>query len=95
MLQSAYSEPSESETFNETFNTLKSEFVLFMNTGERTQNLQKLFDALLSIKPTSTDVERVFSSATFFCTKLCSRLSDDALNALIFHVIFLNCITSI
>ena len=65
------------------FKWLKSEFTLYKNTGQRTENLQKLYNALLSIKPTSTDVERAFSICTNFCTKIRSRLSDDALKALV------------
>jgi hypothetical protein len=68
----------------DSFKWLKSEFTLFRNSGQRTENLQKLYNAILSIKPTSTDVERVFSVCTNFCTKLRSRLSDKSLNALVF-----------
>lgn len=66
------------------FKWLKAEFTLFKNTGQRTENLQKLFDAILTIKPTSTDVERVFSVCANFCTKIRSRLSDKSLSALVF-----------
>ncbi|KAL3843279.1 hypothetical protein ACJMK2_021233 [Sinanodonta woodiana] len=72
------------------FKWLKSEFVLFKNTGERTDHLQKYYDALLSIKPTSTDVERVFSVSASFCTKIRSRLSDKSLNALVILKFFYN-----
>ena len=68
----------------DSFKWLKSEFTLFRNSGQRTENLQKLYNAILSIKPTSTDAERVFSVCTNFCTKLRSRLSDKSLNALVF-----------
>jgi len=73
-----------SKTVPDDFKWLKQEFVLFKNTGKRTENLQKLFDALMTIKPTSTDVERVFSICTNFCSKIRSRLSDKSLNALVF-----------
>lgn len=66
------------------FKWLKSEFSLFKNTGQRTENLQKLYNAILCIKPTSTDVERVFSVCTNFCTKIRSRLSDKSLQTLVF-----------
>lgn len=66
------------------FKWLKSESTLFKNTGQRTENLQKLYNAIQSIKPTSTDVERVFSVCTNFCTKIRSRLSDKSLKALVF-----------
>lgn len=68
----------------ENFKWLKSEFALFKNTGKRTKNMQNLLDALLTIKPTSTDVERVFSVCASFCTKIRSRLSDKSLAALVF-----------
>ncbi|KAG5673928.1 hypothetical protein PVAND_003929 [Polypedilum vanderplanki] len=58
------------------FKWLKQEFTLFKNTGERTENLKKLHKAILCIKPTSTDVERVFSISNNFCTKIRSRLSE-------------------
>jgi hypothetical protein len=52
--------------------------------GTRTDNLQKLYNALLTIKPTSTDVERVFSTTNWYCSKIRSRLSDKSLSALVF-----------
>ena len=63
---------------------IKQEFTLFRNIGKRTDNMQKLFDAICTIKPTSTDSERVFSISANFCTKIRSRLSDKSLNALVF-----------
>ncbi|KAG5673183.1 hypothetical protein PVAND_003250 [Polypedilum vanderplanki] len=65
-----------STTIGSDFKWLKSEFTLYKNTGQRTENLQKIYNALLSIKPTSTDVERVFSICTNFCTKIRSRLQQ-------------------
>lgn len=69
---------------NSEFKWIKQEFMLFKNTGKRTENLEKLLNCLLSIKPTSTDVERVFSVCTNICTKIRSRLSDKSLNSIIF-----------
>lgn len=66
------------------FKSLKSEFIHFKNTGQRTEKLQNLYDAILTIKPTSIDVERVFSVCSSFCTKIRSRLSDKSLQALVF-----------
>ncbi|KAG5682818.1 hypothetical protein PVAND_012143 [Polypedilum vanderplanki] len=63
------------------FKWLKQEFTLFKNTGERTENLEKLYKAILCIRPTSTDVERVFSVSNNFCTKVRSRLSDKLFSA--------------
>lgn len=81
--------PATSQT-KDRFKWLKQEFILYKNTGKRTENLQKIYNALLSIKPTSTDVERVFSTCTTFCSKLRSRLSDKSLNALVFLKFYYN-----
>ncbi|KAL0859841.1 hypothetical protein ABMA27_010181 [Loxostege sticticalis] len=64
--------------------TLKKEFQLFEATGKRTENLELLYKALNSIKPTSVENERVFSLSGGVITKIRSRLSDKAVNALIF-----------
>ena len=45
---------------------------------------QVVFAALLSIKPTSTEPERAFSIMGYFCTKIRNRLSDEALDAMVF-----------
>lgn len=75
---------------NDQFKCLKQEFLLFRNTFKRTENLEKIYRALNSIKPTSTDVERVFSVSSNFCTKIRSRLSDKSLNSLVFLKYFYN-----
>ena len=80
ILKAALVEPKPKGNFNK----LKQEFLLFQNTGKRTTNLQKLYDALLTIKPTSIDAERTFSLSSSFCTKIRSRLSDKSLNSLVF-----------
>ena len=51
------------------FKWLKEEFLLYQNTAKRTQNLEKIYNAILSVKPTSTDVERVFRSAPISAQK--------------------------
>jgi hypothetical protein len=56
-------------TERDEYKLLKSDFSLFKSTGKRTDKLQKLFDALLIVRPISADVERVFSVAGFYCTK--------------------------
>ena len=63
-----------------------------LNKKERKQNFhfrwkirfQVVFAALLSIKPTSTEPERAFSIMGYFCTKIRNRLSDEALDAMVF-----------
>lgn len=66
------------------FDKLKQEFKIFKSTGNRTENLEKLRNALDTIQPTSTESERVFSVAGNFISKLRCRLSDKSVNALVF-----------
>jgi hypothetical protein len=80
LIDEAHDEPQPENDFK----SLKAEFTAFARTGTRTDNLQKLYNALLTIKPTSTDVERVFSSTNWYCSKIRSRLSDKSLSALVF-----------
>ncbi|KAF2883631.1 hypothetical protein ILUMI_22539 [Ignelater luminosus] len=63
---------------------IKKEFQLFESTGKKTPNLENLYKALMTIKPTSTENERIFSLSGIFVTKIRNRLSDDAINALVF-----------
>lgn len=62
----------------------KSFFQLFEVSKQRTSNLELLYKALLTVKPTSTDSERVFSIAGNFVTKTRNRLSDKSLHAIVF-----------
>ncbi|XP_063841155.1 uncharacterized protein LOC135089507 [Scylla paramamosain] len=50
-------------------NYIGKEFSVFEATGDRTQNLEKLFQALNSVPPTSVESERAFSAAGLFITK--------------------------
>lgn len=64
-------------------NLLKKEFDLYEASNIRTKNLDDLYNALLTIKPTSVDSERVFSVAGNFVTKIRNRMSNELLNALV------------
>ena len=46
--------------------------------------LDKMNKTLLTIKPTSVEPERAFSIMGYFHTKLRNRLSDEALDAMVF-----------
>lgn len=63
---------------------IKKEFLLFEKTGKRTPNLETLYKALISVKPTSTENERVFSISGNVVSKIRSRLSDKSINALVY-----------
>ena len=63
---------------------LNIEFKSFEVTFKRTENLDKLYNALLSMKPTSVESERAFSAAGLYLTKLRSNLSENSLNSLCF-----------
>lgn len=52
--------------------------------------LDKLFDALCSIQPTSTQSERNFSLASAIATPKRSRMSSDKLNAICFLKSYFN-----
>jgi hypothetical protein len=64
------------------FSSLKKEISLYEATCILTPNLKLLLDVLLTIRPTSTQNERKFSTSGIFVTKQRSRLSDTAINAL-------------
>jgi hypothetical protein len=51
---------------SEDFSKLKQAFLLFLNTGYRTSNLEKLYNALCTVKPSSTDNEGAFSVSSNF-----------------------------
>ena len=54
------------------------------NPTDRPERLQKLYNALLTVKPTSVEPERAFSIMNYFCTKLRNRMHDSVLDALVF-----------
>ena len=62
---------------------LTQDFKLFEATKKRSDRLEKLFQALLTTKPTSVDSERSFSVGGSFCTKIRSRMNDNTLSALV------------
>ena len=75
---------SKSESGNDDYRCLLREINLSEATGKLTKNLECLFSALKTIRPTSTQNERNFSISNNFCTKIRSRLLDEHLNQLCF-----------
>lgn len=77
-VQAAPVEAEDEETL------IKIEMALFENGGLRGKYLQKAYDRLITIPPTSVESERVFSSAKYMCNHLRSRLSDETMDTLSF-----------
>ena len=63
---------------------VQKECEVFEASGIRLANLQTLYEALLTIQPTSVEAERSFSACGLFVTKLRSRLHDSTIDALCF-----------
>ena len=59
------------------------DFKLYDSQKQRTKKMTLLFNAVLTIKPTSVEAERTFSTSGNFATKIRSRLGDDTLSALV------------
>ena len=57
---------------------IKKEIQLF----QATENLDKLYICLTTIRPASVEAERAFSVMTLFANKLKNRLNDDTLNSM-------------
>lgn len=65
-------------------NNIRAEFKKFDNYQKRTERLELLFNSLRTIKPTSTETERVFSTAGVIKNRIRNRLSFETFNALLF-----------
>jgi len=59
--------------------TVKKEISVFEATNKRSNNLEKLYHALITIKPKSVEPERAFSAKGIFVTKLRNRLNDESM----------------
>ncbi len=62
----------------------RNEFSMYEEQKKRSPNLDQLYSALRTIKPTSCEAERAFSSAGLFIVKIRSCLSPATINALCF-----------
>jgi hypothetical protein len=63
---------------------VRKEVAVLKASGQRGALLDKVFDALMTTRPTSVDVERVFSSCANICTPEKNRLNDETFDALSF-----------
>ena len=64
--------------------SMKNHLKILETTGTMSEDLRVLKDALMSIRPTSTSSERVFSVAGHFNSKTRSKMGPNTLNAPIF-----------
>jgi hypothetical protein len=71
---------------DEIFSVLKREMSLYEATCILTHSLKVPMDAILTIRPTSTQNERNCSTSRIFVTKNKSVLSDRAINASSFWI---------
>jgi len=55
---------------------VKNEMSLFEAANKRSNNFEKVFHALITIKPKSLEPERAFSATGLFVTKFGNRLND-------------------
>ena len=68
----------ESNQSNQKLRNLEQEFQIYEKSYQKSENLKKLEKALLcTIKPSSVESERIFSSVGVIVTKFRTRLSDD------------------
>ncbi len=63
---------------------IKKEMAVLECTEQRPSCLEKVYQALRTIPPSSTEAERSFSAAGLFVTKLRTRLNDDTIDELFF-----------
>ena len=71
------------------FKSLEAEMKAYDANGMRSPNLELLYKALLSIKPTSVSSERAFSISGTFLSKRRARLSNKIVDDLCFSKDFL------
>ena len=73
-----------SRTTPDLLKELKLEMAVFESTGKRPNSLEALYQALITVPPTSVEAERCFSAAGLFVTKLRTSLNDETIDKLCF-----------
>ena len=76
-----------SRTTPDLLKELKLEMAVFESTGKRPNSLEALYQALITVPPTSVEAERCFSAAGLFVTKLRTSLNDETIDRLCFFKI--------
>ena len=67
-----------------------NEMIVFEKNKTRGIYSDKIYNMLITVKPSSVESERAFSSAGLVCTKIRSRMNDDTLDHLCFLRAFFN-----
>ena len=89
LAQELYAFVADDKNEEEQYNNVSSrvvqkEMMLYENTKTRPNNLEKLYAALKTIKPTSVEAEHAFSVLGYFGSKIRNRPNDDTIDALLF-----------
>ena len=66
------------------YKSLTKELAWYIESGKKSQNLEKLYQSLLTISPTSVAVERMFSTSGWLLNQRRARMSDSTLVDIIF-----------
>ena len=66
------------------YKSLTKELAWYIESGKKSQNLEKLYQALLTISPTSVAVERMFSTSGWLLNQRRASMSDSTLDDIIF-----------
>ena len=74
----------EEQCNNVSSRVVQKEMMLNEITKRRLNNLEKLYAALKTIKPTSVEAEHAFSALGYFVSKIRNCLNDDTIDALLF-----------
>ena len=78
------SKPESKERLTDLQKILKTELAAFKSNGQKGRFLEYAFEMIQSVKVSSVDVERVFSSVGIMVTKFRSRLSDETVDSYLF-----------
>ena len=81
-MQNAMAKPNSKS--DKQFKSLSSEMSAYDGNGKKSENLEKVHNGLLTIKPTSVASERAFSISGSIVTKRRARLSNDIVDDLCF-----------
>ena len=84
----SFVDSSNDEVLNSSM-VVRSELQLFNSTGQCGKYLEMAYQPLLTIKPSTVDAERIFSSAGFLVSRLRTRLSDNLVDRIIFTKVYL------